>query len=519
MEIDDLAAVAPDAPLEADVCIVGSGPAGMTLARELAGTGRSVLLLESGGLEPDDFADGLNEIEVVGGPRVVDQRLVRSRILGGTSHTWSGRVAALDEIDYRRRDWVPGSGWPVPRDVVQQYLPRTVEHLGAIVADNHAPDFVRAVAGRTPDPAGSGLERYAWSLSRDSVDRAESMRFGRRALRERMPGVRALTGATVTRIGIGEHGLSFLEVTGRDRAVRTVRTRFAVLAAGGIENARLLLAGRLDGADPHGPVGRSLMDHLRGPIAVYEPRHHARLQRRFGDRYLLGGRATPGYALSADVQAEERLLNCAIWLFAIPRADDPWTALAAVRRAPAAAVAAAVRHPLLLAEGAVRMAVRRRAPVRLLERLELHAIVEQQPDPANRITLSDRVDALGIPISRIEWRVGELERRTVRRTAERFVALCRGRGVPVPALLPFVTDDAAPFELPDVAHPMGATRMAERPGEGVVDADCAVFGVPGLFVAGSSVFPTGGHANPTQTIVALAVRLADHLKGLLATAP
>lgn len=516
MQIDELSASAPDAPLGADLCIVGSGPAGLTLARELSGSGHDVLVLESGLVEPDAFADALDEIEVVGGPRVLDQRLVRSRILGGTSHIWSGRVAALDAIDYRRRDWVPGSGWPIQREVVQQYLPRTTEHLGAIVADNHAPGFVRAVAGRTPDPTGSGLDRYAWSLSRDALDPSESMRFGRRALREPLPGVRVLTGATVTRIATDEHGLTHVEATGRDGVVRTVATRFAVLAAGGIENARLLLAALPDAPDPDGPIGRSLMDHLRGPIAVYEPRHHGRLQRRFGDRYLLGGRATPGYALSAEVQAEERLLNCAIWLFAIPRADDPWTALAAARRAPAAAAAAAVRHPLLLAEGAFRMVVRRRAPVRLLERLELHAIVEQQPDPANRITLSDRVDALGMPISRIASRVGGLERLTVRRTAERFVALCRTRGVPAPALLPFVTDDAAPFDLPDVAHPMGATRMAATPDAGVVDPDCAVFGVPGLFVAGSSVFPTGGHANPTQTIVALAVRLADHLKGLLA---
>ncbi|HEY0375244.1 MAG TPA: GMC family oxidoreductase [Amnibacterium sp.] len=518
MQLQELAAEPARNPLRADVVIVGSGPAGLTLARELSGSGHDVLVLESGLVEPDAFADGLDEVELVGGPRVLDQRRVRTRILGGTSHIWSGRVAALDGIDYRRRDWVPGSGWPIGQEVVERYLPRTMEHLGAIVADNHAPGFVRAVTGRTPDPAGSGLDRYAWSLSRDADHPSESMRFGRRALREPLPGVRILTGATVTRIVTDAGALTGLEATGRDGGVRTVAARFAVLAAGGIENARLLLAGLPDVADPDGPVGRSLMDHLRGPIAVFDRRHHARLQRRFGDRFLLGGRGTPGYALSAEVQAEERLLNCAVWLFAIPRADDPWTALAAARRAPAAAIAAAVRHPLLLVEGAFRMVVRRRAPVRLLERLELHAIVEQQPDPANRITLADRVDAVGTPISRIEWRVGGLERRTVRRTAERFVALCRTRGVPAPALLPFVTDDAAPFELPDVAHPMGATRMAAGADAGVVDRDCAVFGVPGLFVAGSSVFPTGGHANPTQTIVALAVRLADHLKGLLGSA-
>ena len=107
MPVRDLRAISSDERLEADFCIVGSGPAGATIALELARTKAKVLLVESGGLKRDAATDALNEIENVGWPRVMDQWLVRNRMLGGTSNTWAGRCAAFDDVDYEPRDWVP----------------------------------------------------------------------------------------------------------------------------------------------------------------------------------------------------------------------------------------------------------------------------------------------------------------------------------------------------------------------------------------------------------------------------
>jgi choline dehydrogenase-like flavoprotein len=127
------------------------------------------------------------------------------------------------------------------------------------------------------------------------------------------------------------------------------------------------------------------------------------------------------------------------------------------------------------------------------------------------VTLADRRDALGVPISRIDWRVSEQETATVARTRGLVIDLLDRAGLPTPTPRPLFRDDGS-FVLPDVAHPMGTTRMSERPEDGVVDVDSAVHGIPNLLVVGSSVFPTGGHANPTQLIVALAVRAADTTK-------
>ena len=102
--------------LRCDVCIIGTGPAGITIARELSGTPLRVTILESGGAERQEETDALNEIESVGWPRVMDQWLVRNRIVGGTSSTWDGRCAPFDEIDLQFRDWVPYSGWPFRMD-------------------------------------------------------------------------------------------------------------------------------------------------------------------------------------------------------------------------------------------------------------------------------------------------------------------------------------------------------------------------------------------------------------------
>jgi choline dehydrogenase-like flavoprotein len=137
---------------------------------------------------------------------------------------------------------------------------------------------------------------------------------------------------------------------------------------------------------------------------------------------------------------------------------------------------------------------------------------EQLPDPASRVTLSDSRDRFGIPLPRIDWRISDAELRTVNRLGELFGAALVRVGEPRPIAEPWLTEENWRANMTDRAHPIGTTRMAEDPKEGVVDRNCAVHGVHGLFIAGSSTFPTSGHINPTLTIVALSIRLADHLK-------
>ncbi|MCO7220226.1 FAD-dependent oxidoreductase [Klenkia sp. PcliD-1-E] len=535
LAVSELGDVPAGAVVTADVCIVGTGPAGSTLARELAGSGLDVLLLESGGLRREAESDALAEIVSTGRPRVTDPWAVHNRVLGGTSTTWSGRVAAFDEVDFRARPWVPHSGWPWARGELEPYLERSRAHLGAPVADNTSAAVAERLERCFPGVDRRVLRPYGWTYSRDAVDPGDHMRFGRRALEGPdvgdLAGVRCLLHATVTHVdtepGPGDRRVRGVEVRGSDGAVRRVQAATVVLCAGGIENARLLLASDRDVpgglGNQHDLVGRFLMDHLRGPVARWSDRQARVVQRWFGPVRLATAdgpvQLTPGLVLTPQVQEDEGLVNAALFLSAEIDERDPVRALRALsrRQDPLVNLLRILRRPGLVLESLWRLAGRQRGELRLLREVELHVIAEQVPDPDSRITLSDRTDRHGVRLPEVHWRIGEQDERTVHRAARAFVAEAARAGLPVPRLVGPVEDGGA-LDVLDVAHPTGSTRMAATPTEGVVDGDGQVFGVGGLFVAGSSVFPTSGHANPTQTVVALAVRLADHLRARAGTA-
>ena len=523
LDLSDLRALAAGTVVEADVCVVGSGPVGHAVAAELAFAGISVVVIESGGREPDAWIDSLNEVENVGAPRVFDQRLVRNRGLGGSSQTWSGRLAAFDDADFERRPWIPGSGWPIARPEMARFLADAATHLGGAVGDNLLPGHVNGVLGRSVRFDGGPLVDYLWSYSRHNSRSRDFRRFAAVAETPAMAGVRCLLNATVTQVEVTGRADAVigLEVAGLDGILRHVSSPVVVLCAGGIENARLLLAsdrvarGGLGNARDQ--VGRHLMDHQRGPVARFRKADLDAAQRTFGSfRRVADGTSivlTRGVALSRDHQRDQGLLNAAAWLNGRVSPEDPVDALgrmARMRGNPVRNAIALARGAPRLAEAATRLAFGR-SPVRRMLGLDLECMVEGSPDPDSRITLSSKRDALGMPLSRVDWRVGECEVKTLRAMATAFMSESARLGLPVPEPTEEVNDGVVPAAFLDVAHPTGATRMSSDPATGVVDTDCAVFGIRGLFVAGSSVFPTSGHANPTQTAVALAIRLAHHI--------
>ena len=222
---------------------------------------------------------------------------------------------------------------------------------------------------------------------------------------------------------------------------------------------------------------------------------------------------SPQERSSRPESASWDLLNAAAWLNGRVSPEDPVDALrrlARMRGNPVHDAITLARGAPRMAEAVVRLA-HGRSPVRRMVELDLECIVEVSPDPDSRITLSNRRDALGMPLSRVDWRVGEREVKTLRAMAHAFMREAARLGLPVPEPTEEISDGVVPASFLDVAHPTGATRMSFDPATGVVDTDCAVFGIRGLFIGGSSVFPTSGHANPTQTAVALAIRLAHHI--------
>ncbi|MBV9561736.1 MAG: GMC family oxidoreductase [Bradyrhizobium sp.] len=531
MPVLDLRDMPAADPIEADLCIIGSGPAGATIASELAPGHLRVVVLESGGLARQASADALNEIENVGRPRELDQWNVRNRVLGGSSATWGGRCTVLDSIDYEARDWVPHSGWPIAAEQIEPYLQRAAPYLGLIIGSDPG-DAFWSLAGR-PDPMPAIdkelLVSMFWQFARDRSNPLNCVRFSERLMSLRGTDVRVLVNATVTHINLNHArtAVESVEVRSTDGEHRLVSARCVVLCAGGIENARLLLASnrqiQAGVGNQNDLVGRYLMDHPRGKIGSFDPARTSSLQRWLG----VYNAKTPfgsnlfwrGLRLSPNMQRKLRLLNCVVFLEPELAADDPLNALKQILRGrPSARNAMIVAsHAGWLAKGLHRYFVERNGLPRKLDRLNLTCIVEQRPDPDSRITLADRTDLFGVPLSRIDWRVGDQERATVRSVARMVEREFRRLSIEAPAIEAWVTDEEPlPVSFLDHGHPAGTTRMSRHPERGVVDPDCEVYGVNGLFVSGASVFPTVGHANPAHMIVAMAVRLSDTLKKRLA---
>ncbi len=529
MSIFDLSEIPENEKINADVCIIGSGPAGATLAVELANCALRVVLVESGGKERQADTDALNEIESVGWPRVMDQWIVRNRMLGGSSATWRGKCATFDDIDYEERDWVPHSGWPIQPSEMKPYLDRSTSHLGIGTGTGYTGIDFWKIENRTcetPSFDENLLMPYFWQFTKDKHNPFDYMRFGKRLADGEAGNAKILLHATVVHIDTNDSGTAAksVQVCGRDGRMRTIAAPQIVLCAGGVENTRLLLASNrrfpAGLGNQNDLVGRFLMDHPRGAVATFDPKRSDSLLGWFG-LYNVKSKAGShrfrhGLQLSPLYQRKHRLLNCAVFLEERLTEDDPWSAMIRLLRRQGSLLrdATCIASNIgIVAKGINQYFVQKKGLQRKFERIELLAIVEQPPDPDSRLTLSDRVDRHGMPLSRIDWKVSELEQETFRVTAQLVASEFARLGLEPPRLENWVVNGQGfPTEIRDVAHPTGTTRMSENPRAGVVDTNCEVHGIRGLFILGSSVFPTSSHVNPTQMIVAFAVRLADLMK-------
>jgi choline dehydrogenase-like flavoprotein len=532
MVIEDLRCLGESSEAVADICIVGAGPAGTTIARELSDTNLQVILIESGGIDVDDAIQDLNEGSCCGFP--MSMGAGRIRTFGGSATRWSGRCAPLSREDFQARDWVPWSGWPVSEEVLAAYYRRAQVYCGfqrpwrddaevlAAAPRSHLPQF---------DP--SLLRPFVWHIPSHHGD---SLNWGRRhraALRSSRR-VRVLLNATLTEFEVSENRARIDAIVARSldggSSVR-VAARHFVLCCGGIGNAHLLLWGeRSTGAkfgNGGGNLGRFFQQHVRATIATMHDRVQGGLplQRLFNIfKAGLGVYDEIGLCLSCAAQRNGRLLNASVAPLYVFDPDSGWESAKSLLRdlgaaQPSPGGLAKLKNVACdigdVARNAMRRATRRRPIVRVAE-IKLVADIEQQPDPDSRIMLGGERDRFGVPRPRIDWRLSELEKHTAERFAAylqgEFQRLGLGRLEPEAWLTSSQPITSAPVG--ETLHHLASTRMSSDPAHGAVDQNCRVHDLQNLYVAGSSVFATGGHANPTFTIVALALRLADHLRAV-----
>ena len=500
---------------DADVCIVGSGAAGLTLASHLRGL--RVLIVEAGGRRPglDGLAGEAADWAFTG----FEQG--RARAFGGATRLWAGQCIRLDPIDFERRDWVPYSGWPITADDLAPFYDRAEAFLGVAGAVYGASTWQSFGIGVPCFDGADATPKFTVYMPQPDFTKHVGHALVRRT------GIDLLLHAAVTGLELNESGqqVAGVAIAGKGGRTGRVRARSVVLCGGGIDNPRILLASDSVMAggvgNARGLVGRFFQDHPSGTTGLIATPACGVVQNQFRMLRKAGRRYWPKLALTEAAQRRGHFLNAnALMLYDY----EDGSALA---RAKAVLAAVALRDPARIAAGALRVvphmpelvgravhtAATGKAPVFKPRRVMLKAHVEQRPDPDNRITLSPERDRFGMRLPRLAWRVHAEELRTLRAVTEAVGQVFQRQGWGEMQVAPWLCEgtEAARPHLEDTYHHHGTTRMATTPADGVVDPHCQVFGVENLYVAGSSVFPTSGYANPTLTIVALAIRLADTL--------
>jgi choline dehydrogenase-like flavoprotein len=555
--IIDAKNIDPLAQLTTGVCIVGSGAVGITLALELSRRQVDVLVL-AGGYERETSADR----DLYRGAAGADSSHEpleenRRRVFGGTTVAWGGRCVPMEPIDFESRPWVPHSGWPIPYDAVARHFDRAIE---LCEAGPFSFDAAKVFSpGRAPLLDDFDDEEIiSTSVERWSPPTNFAKRY--RAELRRSPRLQVVLGGHAVHVQLTADGKSVQHIeasAGRAHKFR-VTARSYVLAAGGLENARLLLnsddvarGGIGNSADL---VGRFYMSHLTGvveKVTMAEPRP---VLRSAFEKDAAGVYCRRRFALTPQAQRTRQVGNAIATLHRPPISSaihrDPlfsavflakhythvarkgspgavlaelrasrdtqrehWKVIAGTRADSLSSMAQFVRDRYLSS---------RRLPSVLAppSAAEHHILyqTEHAPNPDSRVQLSAERDALGLRRITVSPAFSEVDTETVielhRVLAERFNKTGFGQvEFSEPRLREHLGDYARHFN--SQAHHLGTTRMSEGPATGVVDVNCEVHDVRGLFLAGGSVFPAGGHANPTLTMVALSVRLADHLADCL----
>jgi choline dehydrogenase-like flavoprotein len=496
-----------DAPAHADIAVVGGGIAGLIAATRLARTGKRVIVVESGGRRQDADTHMLNAVEQVGEP-YGGAAAGRFRALGGTSSRWGGALIPFAASDYEHPPGWDADWLGVGEDLLR-WLPQAEALFGLPAGpydDETAPPLAAADGAFVPRAA-----KWPPFAQRNVAHLLGAELAG-------ASGPQVLLDTTVTGFEFHPDGRVAGLAARTGAGARTIAADQIVLAAGAIETTRLLLL--LDRAAdarllaPHDVVGRYFADHLSAPRLRLETVDSPALNRvagfRFEGQAMRNLRFEPDAALRAT-----HALPAAFAHIAFESEGGGFAVLRALlrgiqqRRAPAAGTVAELARA---APWLVRAAWWRAAHKRLLfpadARFHVHVVVEQRPDRASRITLSDRIDAHGVPLPRIDWRIADEDRAALARTAALFAqGWAASPLAPLAQLVP--AQSAGPGE--GIYHPVGSARIGASARTGVVDRDLVVHGVPNLTLLSTAVFPTGGGANPTLMLVLAALRAAERL--------
>jgi choline dehydrogenase-like flavoprotein len=488
-----------------DVCISGSGPAGIPLALKLAGKGHRVLLLEAGDLQFSVHSNQVYQGSNSGLPYFAAD-VCRQRFFGGTSNHWGGWCRELGENDFQVREQVPYSGWPIGKADLAPYAAEAARILHV-----HTPDVEDYLLQGGTDTA---LRQTAFQYSEPPARLGDKFR---KAVRD-SDTLLCVLNANLVDIALGDK----LDTVGSLQLADYSGTRYRVHAAqvvlchGGIENPRTLLNAnrqmRHGIGNDHDLVGRFFMDHPHFVVASGIVNHEHPGLKRFSHLDCNTLRAAI-YEPSEAFQSQQKTLNFGLRFVPQPGMCKPDAQISFQQRLKQLVAqgddAAQTTH-----SGKPNYSANCRSD------MCFKTASEQSPNPASRIRLGADRDRFGKRRVMVDWQLNALDKHTLRQSALQGGKVMASRDLGRVRLPEWLLDPGLEFPTPsqdEVAgcHHMGTTRMADSPQRGVVDKNQRVFGIDNLYLGGSSVFATSGHVNPTFTIVQMSLRLGDHLDSIL----
>ena len=495
--------------IEGDICIIGAGAAGISIALDWENTPFKIILLEGGGFDYDDKVQELYNGKITGHP-YFPMKASRLHYFGGSTGHWGGRCSTFDDIDFEKREWVENSGWPIKRTDIATFYPKahTILDLGPYEWD------VNYWLKQNPDITVLPFnEKVIWNKIWQF---SPPTRFGNKYKETivNSKNIHLYTYANVVDISTTDNVSTVKQVTAKNYTGKehTVKAKYFILACSAMQNARVLLASNKQASaglgNDNDVVGRYFMEHIEiasgemwlnhtDPLSFYQMGLHTKVRAEL--------------AISPQMQRELKVLNSTISLMPLALSKN---AIPSVKlwsnTDPRKSLDSFHKYNVL----DKRNFLQRMFSKSIYNSYGLYTRSEQLPNSASRVVLSSEKDDLGVPRANLNWALSTIDKKTVLAINKLLGQQMGATGLGRVKLYNFLLDDDG--QLPDYTsggwHHLGTTRMSDNPKEGVVDANCKVHSINNLYIAGSSCFTTGGSVNPTLTVVAISLRLSNHLK-------
>jgi hypothetical protein len=492
-------------PPETDTVIIGAGTAGIFLAADLAGRGKKVLVVESGNFTSSDDKQKLNTVEQTG-KYLRNAEWGRKRVIGGTTVAWGGQSLPFTPLDFKKRPWVQNSGWPISIDELSKWY-KAADQFMEIDTLNYTTDIFPRIGIKDPgiNPDHFDLHVAKWTNHTDFY------RHHKKTLEDK---VYVLYNAQLTDINRDDDGrVISITVSNFNKEMFVIPVNTLVIAAGTIESIRILLNNNT--GDHSGLLGKYFMDHPCVEVGTIQAKNMYQLQKQFNTHTWNKRKYSVRLSLSPEFQLKHKLLNCSVSImFRQPKsAFDVYAEIKSFIKDKKLKRLIKITGNLgAIIKSAAALLVNKFYYKQGAE-ARVSLMLEQEPTLDSCISLSPDTDEFNMPQASIHWSVTKKSWDTVVASAALIKSEIERLGLGKVSLHEHIDASNTRWEdhLSDVCHNMGGCRMSATPGEGVVDKDLCVWGTPNLYVCSQAVFPTGSHSNPVLTMLALALRLSNHL--------